>query len=109
MPTGKEEDVKIDAKVSDIRGLLQVGPTTDYKGNPVAALEILGVPVLYANPRDLSHRDWETWEEIVGHHLAAFLGEFLLGSGSMDGWQRKSPTGRQVRRLPVREEYDDDE
>lgn len=101
--------MKIDAKVSDIRGLLQVGPTSDQKGNPVWALEILGVPVLYANPRDLPHRDWEIWEEMVGDQLAAFLGEFLLGSGVMEGWQRATTTGREVWRLSNREEYVDED
>lgn len=98
---------KIDINVDDVRGLLQVGPTIDQKGNPVAVVELLGVPILYANPRDLPSRDWETLEEMVGNQLGAFFAEFLLGTGVMDKWQRASTTGREVMRLSNREEYSD--
>lgn len=99
--------MKIDAKVSDIRGLLQVGPSSDQKGNPVAVVEILGVPVLFADPRDLPHRDWEIWEEVVGAQLGAFFAAFLVGTGAMEGWKEgeMSVTGREVWRLSPREEY----
>jgi hypothetical protein len=98
---------KIDIGVQDVRGLLQVGPTIDQKGNPVAVVELLGVPILYANPRDLPSRDWETLEEMVGSQLGAFFAEFLLGTGVMDQWQRASTTGREVMRLSDREDYGD--
>lgn len=100
--------MKIDARVSDIRGLLQVGPTSDRKGNPVAVVEILGIPVLYADPRDLPHTDWDTWEEVIGAQLGAFLGEFLLGSGVMEKWGRRASSELEVWRLPNREEYVND-
>jgi len=102
--------VKIDAKVEDIRGLLQVGPSSDQKGNPVAVIELLGVPILFANPRDLPHRDWEIWEDVVGSQLGAFFAAFLLGTGVMDGWKQGelNVTGREVWRLSNREEYSDE-
>lgn len=98
---------KIDIGVEDVRGLLQVGPANDYKGNPVAVVELLGVPILYANPRDLPSRDWESLEEMIGAQLGAFFAEFLLGTGAMDQWSRQSPTGREVYRLSDRTEYGD--
>lgn len=102
--------MKIDAKVSDIRGLLQVGPTSDRKGNPVAVVELLGVPILFADPRDLPHRDWECWEDMVGAQIGSFFAALLLGTGTMEGWKEgeMSVTGREVWRLSPREEYVDE-
>lgn len=102
--------MKIDAKVTDIRGLLQVGPTTDQHGNPVAVVEILGAQVLFADPRDLPHCDWDIWEETVASQIGAFLGSLLLGTGVMDKWKQgeMSVTGREVWRLGNREDYSDE-
>jgi hypothetical protein len=98
-------DMRIELSVEDIQGLLQVGPTSDEKGNPVVALEILGSPVLYADPRDLPHRDYESWEEMVSMLLSRFFADLLLKTGSMEGWSKQSPTGREVSRLSSREDY----
>lgn len=99
--------MKIELSVEDIRGLLQVGPTEDEKGNEVVALEIMGSPVLYANPRDLPHRDYESWEELVSMLLSRFFADLLFKTGSMEGWNMQSPTGREVSRLSPREHYID--
>lgn len=100
--------MRIELSVEDIRGLLQVGPTSDEKGNPVIALEIMGSPVLYADPRDLPHDDYESWEEMVSTLLSRFFADFLLKTGLMDEWSKQSPTGREVSRLSPREDYADD-
>jgi hypothetical protein len=101
--------VKIEVSVSDIRGLLQVGPTSDRKGNPVAVVELLGVPILYADHRDLPHQDWEIWEDVVGAQLGNFFAAFLMGSGVMDDWKQNKDVDREVRRLSPREEYLDED
>lgn len=100
--------MKIELSVEDIRGLLQVGPTSDEKGNEVVALEILGSPVLYANPQDLPHLDHEAWEGLAAILLSRLFADALLKTGSMEGWKKQSPTGREVSRLLPREEYADD-
>lgn len=94
--------MKLELSVEDVRGLLQVGPTIDEKGNEVVALEILGSPVLYANPRDLHHQDYEAWEGLVSALLSRFFADLLFRAGSMQGWNTQSPTGREVKRLSPR-------
>lgn len=101
--------MKLEVSVSDIRGLLQIGPTSDRKGNPVAAVELFGVPILYAEHRDLPHEDWECWEEMAARQLGAFFAAFLMGSGVMDGWKQEGSSDREIRRLSPREEYLDDD
>lgn len=97
--------MRIELSVEDIRGLLQVGPTSDEKGNEVVALEILGSQVLYADPRDLPHRDYEAWEGLTSHILSTFFADALLKVGLMEGWKKQSSTGREVRRLSPRQDY----
>ena len=88
---------KID--VREVQGLIQVGETCDQKGNPVVALEILGVPVLYAREDALTHCDADTWEEIFSQRLAGLLAGALIREGDPQVWSASSPTGREVRPL----------
>jgi hypothetical protein len=90
--------------VREIQDLIQVGETTDRKGNPVVALEILGVPVLYAPEDVLTQYDTEDWEEIFRLRLAGLLAGALLRDDDPPGWQPGSPTGREVRPLLARDE-----
>lgn len=86
--------------VREIKDLIQVGETCDSKGNPVVALEILGVSVLYAAEDVLTRCDAEDWEEIFRQRLAGFLAGALLRDNDPQWWQTKSPTGREVHPLP---------
>jgi hypothetical protein len=90
--------------VHEIENLLQVGETTDSKGNPVVALEILGVPVLYATDEVLTQLDTEDWETVFRLRLASLLAGALLRDDDPQWWQPGSPTGREVRPLLARDE-----
>ncbi|MFE0472700.1 hypothetical protein ACFW2V_13895 [Streptomyces sp. NPDC058947] len=89
--------------VREIEDLIQVGETSDSKDNPVVALEILGVPVLYARAEVLTRYDTEDWEMIFRQRLAGLLAGALLRDDDPQWWQPGSPTGREVRPLPSRE------
>lgn len=88
--------------VREVKGLLRVGETVDAKGNEVMTLEVLGWPVLYADPRDIRHPDPEEWEDVFGSLLARLLADLLLKNGGLEGWRKDSPTGREVYRLDGR-------
>lgn len=92
---------KID--VNEVRGLVRVGIATDEKCNEVYVLEILGVPVLYADAHDFEagHQDTEDWEETFRARLGRLLAKALTEGYDHDyvRWQTKSPTGREVYRL----------
>jgi len=84
---------------------IRVVSATDYKGNPVIALDLFGDFFLYRNPpRDLPEEEWDRFAEndtatihsLFGCMLADLLLEkhpFLAEEG---GWQKQSPTGREV-------------
>lgn len=89
--------------VREIKGLIQVGETTDRKGNPVAALEILGIPVLYST-QALDHYDTETWQDIFEARLARLLAKALIKDDDPQWWSPQSPTDREVSRLAPEED-----
>lgn len=81
---------------------IRVVKACDYKGNPVAYLEILGVPVLYAAP---DHGEYENtvdglsvgaWEDIFQQRLSDVFAQLLLANGDWGAWRANSPTGRDV-------------
>mgnify|MGYP001574539090 CR=1 FL=1 len=90
-------------EVNEVRGLVRVGIATDEKCNEVYVLEILGVPVLYADAHDFEagHQDTEDWEETFRARLGRLLAKALTEGYDHDyvRWQTKSPTGREVYRL----------
>ena len=89
--------------VREIKNLVQVGETTDQKGNPVAALEILGIPVLYST-QALDHYDTDTWQDIFETRLARLLAKALIKDDDPQWWSTQSPTGREVSRLSPEED-----
>lgn len=96
---------KID--VNEVRGLFRVGLATDEKGNEVYALEILGVPVAYADAHELeaSHLDTEDWQETFETRFARLMAKALTESyEDTVRWRTQSPTGREVYRLGPFEE-----
>lgn len=88
--------------VNEVKGLFRVGMTSDGKGNDVYALEILGIPVAYADAHEFEagHLDCEDWQDV----FAARFGRLML-KALTDGyedtvrWRSESPTGRDVLRL----------
>ncbi len=79
---------------------MRVVKACDHKGNPVAYLEILGTPVLYATPdrpdeNNVGGIPVGAWEDIFRTRLAAVFAE-LLKDVSPDHWAEDSPTGRDV-------------
>lgn len=89
--------------VHEIEGLVRVGETTDAKGNPVVALEILGIPVAYAPESALDRFAAEDWEEILTERLADVLRGLVFRDNDPQVWSKESPTGREVRRLTTLE------
>jgi len=89
--------------INEVRGLFRVGQTSDHKGNEVYVLEILGIPVLYADAHEFesSHQDADTWEEIFRDRLGRMLAKVLTEGydGDPVRWRTESPTGREVLRL----------
>ena len=89
--------------VNEIRGLFRVGLAVDEKGNEVYALEILGVPVLYADAHEFEagHLDTGDWEDAFKVRLARLLAKALTEGYDHDPvrWSTQSPTGREVYRL----------
>lgn len=89
--------------VNEVRGLFRVGIATDQKGNEVYVLEILGIPVLYADAHDFEagHQDTEDWEETFKDRLGRLLAKALTEGYDHDyvKWGTQSPTGREVYRL----------
>jgi hypothetical protein len=80
---------------------VRVVKTCDYKGNPVAYLEVLGAPVLYATPdrtdeNSVGGLSVGAWEDIFRTRLAAVFAELLLKDGRLERWSEESPTGRDV-------------
>lgn len=92
---------KID--VNEVQGLFRVGLATDQKGNEVYVLEILGIPVLYADAHEFEagHQDAEDWQETFEMRLARMLAKALTEGYDHDfvKWRTESPTGRDVYRL----------
>lgn len=92
---------KID--VNEVQGLFRVGLATDQKGNEVYVLEILGIPVLYADAHEFEagHQDTEDWEDAFKDRLARMLAKALTEGYDHDfvKWRTDSPTGREVYRL----------
>lgn len=92
---------KID--VNEVQGLFRVGLATDQKGNEVYALEILGIPVLYADAHDFEagHQDAEDWQDAFQDRLGRMLAKALTEGYDNDyvKWRTESPTGRDVHRL----------
>jgi hypothetical protein len=92
---------KID--VNEVQGLFRVGLATDYKGNEVYVLEILGIPVLYADAHEFEagHQDTEDWQETFETRLGRMLAKVLTEGYDHDfvKWRTESPTGREVHRL----------
>jgi hypothetical protein len=89
--------------VNEVRGLFRVGLATDQKGNEVYVLEILGIPVLYADAHEFEsgHQDTEDWEETFSARLGSLLAKSLTEGYDHDyvKWRTESPTGREVYRL----------
>lgn len=84
--------------IHEIDGLVRVGESTDYKGNPVVVLEILGVPVLYADARSSIAENTEDWADAYRERLAYVLAD-LITRGEELVWHKESPTGREVHPL----------
>ena len=79
----------------------RVVKSIDHKGNPVAYLEALGIPVLYASPdrpgeSTVDGMSLDGWEDVFRTRLAGVLADLLLAGGGLDGWTPDSPTGREV-------------
>lgn len=79
---------------------VRVVKAADYKGNPVAYLEILGTPVLYASPdrpdeSNVGGIPVGAWEDIFRTRLAAVFAD-LLKDVSPEHWSEDSPTSRDV-------------
>jgi hypothetical protein len=92
---------KID--VNEVQGLFRVGLAADQKGNEVYVLEILGIPVLYADAHEFEagHQDAEDWQETFETRLGRMLAKVLTEGYDHDfvKWRTESPTGREVYRL----------
>src|ERR1044072_4150038 len=92
---------KID--VSEVQGLFRVGLAADQRGNEVYVLEILGIPVLYADAHEFEagHQDAEDWQETFETRLARRLAQVMTGGRypPLVEWRTESPTGREVYRL----------
>ncbi|MCP9209606.1 hypothetical protein [Streptomyces cucumeris] len=82
--------------VSEVRGLVRVGEASDEKGNPVGVLEVLGIPVLYANKGDLDRYGHADWRGMFEQRLARLLSRGLVGEDDPRWWAPDSPTGREV-------------
>jgi len=89
--------------VNEVQGLFRVGIASDQKGNEVYVLEILGIPVLYADAHDFEsgHQDTEDWEDTFRTRLGNLLAKALTEGYDSDyvKWTTQSPTGREVYRL----------
>lgn len=89
--------------VNEVQGLFRVGLAVDQKGNEVYVLEILGIPVLYADAHEFEagHQDTEDWQETFETRLARMLAKVLTEGYDHDfvKWRTESPTGREVYRL----------
>lgn len=91
--------------VNEIRGLFQVGETGDRKGNPVVALEVLGIPIAYAPMSVLDNGcDTEVWQDIFETRFARAMANLLLPGYEPEAWSTDSPTGREVYRLGPNED-----
>jgi hypothetical protein len=92
---------KID--MNEVQGLFRVGLATDQKGNEVYVLEILGIPVLYADAHEFEagHQNTEDWKNAFKDRLARMLAKVLTEGYDQDfvKWRTESPTGREVYRL----------
>lgn len=80
---------------------LRVVRSMDIKGNPVAYLELMGQPVLYADEDTLDHLDTDGWEDVFQTHVAGLFADLLLqrAGDALKGWTKTSPTGREVLRV----------
>lgn len=89
--------------VNEVQGLFRVGLASDYKGNEVYVLEILGIPVLYADAHEFeaAHLDTEDWQETFETRFARLMAKVLTEGYDNDfvKWRTESPTGREVYRL----------
>jgi len=95
--------------VGEIRGLFRVGIALDHKGSEVYVLEILGIPVLYADAHDFEsgHQDTDAWEDTFRTRLGHLLAKGLTEGYHQDyvRWRTQSPTGREVYPLsPIEED-----
>lgn len=88
--------------VNEVQGLFRVGLTVDEKSNEVYALEILGIPVAYADAHEFeaAHLDTEDWQETFETRFARLMAKALTeGYEDVVRWHTQSPTGREVYRL----------
>ena len=82
--------------IHEVEGLVRVGQSTDHKGNPVMVLEILGIPVRYADARSSVAEHAEDWADVYRERLASVLADLVIFEDQRTVWLKNSPTGREV-------------
>lgn len=93
--------MRITVDIPDIR----VTAGADYKGNDVICLDLLGHYVLYKRPEGPDpEEEAEGLNDWLPGMVARMLGELFLERNphlAEAGWQRQSPTGREVDYRPA--------